>query len=151
MDLSLQKRLAAEVLGVGESRIWIDPSRVEDVEAAITKEDIRRLIKEGVIKVKPKKGNSRARWKERHEQRKKGRRRGPGHRKGDKTARTPKKEQWMNRIRKIRKFLRYLRDHGIISRRDYRRLYMLAKGGMFKSLSHLKMYMKEQGILKEVR
>ena len=58
MDLSLQKRLAAEVLGVGESRIWIDPDRIEDVEGAVTKEEIRRLIKEGVIRVKPVKGNS---------------------------------------------------------------------------------------------
>lgn len=149
MDLSLQKRLAAEVLGVGESRIWIDPSRIEDVEGAVTKEEIRRLIKEGIIKVKPAKGNSRARWKERHEKRKKGRRRGPGKRKGAKTARLSKKEAWMNRIRKIRRYIRYLRDKGIIDRKTYRRLYMLAKGGSFESLSSLRTYLKEQGLLKK--
>ncbi len=149
MDLSIQKRLAAEVLGVGESRIWIDPTRIEDVEGAVTKEEIRRLIKEGVIRVKPAKGNSRARWRERHEKRKKGRRRGPGKRKGAKTARLSKKEAWMNTIRKIRRYLRYLRDHGMIDRRTYRRLYMLAKGGTFRSLSSLKTYMKEQGLLKK--
>ena len=44
-DLSLQKRLAAEILGVGESRIWIDPNRIEDVADAITREEIRGLIK----------------------------------------------------------------------------------------------------------
>lgn len=149
MDLSLQKRLAAEVLGVGESRIWIDPNRIEDVEGAVTKEEIRKLIREGVIRVKPVKGNSRARWKERHEKRKKGRRRGPGKRKGTKTARLSKKEAWMNRIRKIRRYLRYLRDKGVIDKKTYRRLYMLAKGGAFKSLSSLKSYMKEQGLLKK--
>ncbi len=149
MDLSIQKRLAAEVLGVGESRIWIDPTRIEDVEGAVTKEEIRKLIKEGVIRVKPIKGNSRARWRERHEKRKKGRRRGPGKRKGAKTARLSKKEAWMNTIRKIRRYLRYLRDHGVIDRRTYRRLYMLAKGGTFRSLSSLKTYMKEQGLLKK--
>ncbi len=149
MDLSIQKRLAAEVLGVGESRIWIDPARIEDVEGAVTKEEIRKLIKEGVIRVKPVKGNSRARWRERHEKRKKGRRRGPGKRKGAKTARLSKKEAWMNTIRKIRRYLRYLRDHGVIDRRTYRRLYMLAKGGTFRSLSSLKTYMKEQGLLKK--
>ncbi len=149
MDLSIQKRLAAEVLGVGESRIWIDPTRIEDVEGAVTKEEIRKLIKEGVIRVKPVKGNSRARWRERHEKRKKGRRRGPGKRKGAKTARLSKKEAWMNTIRKIRRYLRYLRDHGVIDRRTYRRLYMLAKGGTFRSLSSLKTYMKEQGLLKK--
>ncbi len=146
-DLSFQKRLAAEILGVGESRIWIDPRQYERVAEAITREDVKRLIKEGVIQVKPKKGNSRERWRERHEQRKKGRRRGPGHRKGDKTARTDPKEVWMNRIRKIRRYLRYLRDKGLIDRRTYRRLYMLAKGGAFHSLNHLKTYLREQGIL----
>lgn len=50
MSLSNQRRLAAEVLGVGETRVWIDPTRFEDVVAAITREDIRNLIKEGVIK-----------------------------------------------------------------------------------------------------
>ena len=148
-DLSLQKRLAAEVLGVGVSRIWIDPSRVEDVVDAITREDIRRLIKEGVIQVKPVHGNSRARWRIRHQQRRKGRRRGYGKRKGAKTARMDEKEMWMNRIRKIRRYLRYLRDHGVIDRKTYRRLYMLAKGGVFHSLASLRTYMVEKGILKE--
>ncbi len=150
-DLTLQKRLAAEILGVGVSRIWIDPERIDDVADAITREEIKRLIHDGVIDVKPVHGNSRARWKKRHEQRKKGRRRGHGKRKGDATARLDKKEGWMHRIRRIRRYLRYLRDHNMIDRRTYRRLYMLAKGGTFKNLSSLKHYLKEHGILEEVR
>ncbi len=150
-DLSLQKRLAAKILGVGESRIWIDPNRIEDVADAITREEIRGLIKDGVIQVKPVHSNSRERWRKRHLQRKKGRRRGYGKRKGKKTARKDKKEEWMDRIRKIRRFLRYLRDNGMIDRKTYRRLYMLAKGGTFHSLASLKHYMKEHGILKEKR
>lgn len=150
-DLSLQKRLAAEILGVGESRIWIDPERIDEVADAITKNEIRGLIKSGVIRVKPVHKNSRERWRKRHKQERKGRRRGHGKRKGRKTARKDRKEDWMNRIRKIRRYLRYLRDHGIIDRRTYRRLYMLAKGGTFHSLASLKHYMKEKGILKEVR
>ncbi len=150
-DLSLQKRLAAEVLGVGESRIWIDPEEIDRVMDAITREEIKRLIHDGVIKVKPVHGNSRARWRIRHEQRKKGRRRGHGRRKGDKTARHDDKEDWMNRIRKMRRFLRYLRDHNVIDRRTYRRLYRLAKGGVFKNLSSLKHYLKEHGIVEEIR
>ncbi|MET1159415.1 MAG: 50S ribosomal protein L19e [Thermoprotei archaeon] len=147
-DLTLQKRLAAEILGVGVSRIWIDPTRIDEVADAITREDVRRLIKEGVIGVKPVHGNSRARWRLRHEQRKKGRKRGYGKRKGVKTARMDPKEVWMNKIRKMRRYLRYLRDHGMIDRKTYRRLYMLAKGGMFKSLADLRNHMIEQGILK---
>lgn len=149
VDLSLQKRLASEVLGVGTSRIWIDPLRIDEVVDAITREDIKKLIKEGIIQVKPIHSNSRARWRYRHSQRKKGRRRGYGKRKGAKTARMNKKEVWMNRIRKIRRYLKYLRDHGMIDRKTYRRLYMLAKGGVFHSLASLKTYMIENGILKE--
>ncbi len=150
-DLSLQKRLAAEVLGVGESRIWINPESIDIVMDAITREEIKRLIHDGIIKVKPKHGNSRARWKTRHLKRKKGRRRGHGKRKGYKTARHDPKRDWMNRIRKIRRYLRYLRDHNMIDRRTYRRLYRLAKGGVFKNLSSLKHYLREHGILEEVR
>jgi len=148
-NLSLQKKLAAEILDVGISRIWIDPSRVDEVVEAITREDIKRLIKDGVIRVKPIHSNSRARWRIRHLQRKKGRRRGYGKRKGVKTARIDEKEVWMNRIRKIRRYLKYLRDNNVIDRKTYRRLYMLAKGGVFHSLASLRTYMVEKGILKE--
>ncbi len=144
-DLSLQKRLAAELLGVGESRIWIDPAALEDVANAITREEIRRLIKEGVIQVKPAHRPSRGRWREKHEARKKGRRRGPGRRKGDASARRDPKEEWMHRIRRIRRYLRYLRDHGVIDRRTYRQLYMWAKGGMFPTFASLQRWLREHG------
>ena len=147
MDLRYQRRLAAEILGVGETRIRFKDEELDRIASAVTKEDIRRLIKEGLIYVEPPHSNSRGRWRYRHEQRKKGRRRGPGRRKGAKGARADEKELWMNRIRKIRRFLRWLRDHGVIDRRIYRRLYLMAKGGAFDSLSALKRYMKDHGLL----
>ena len=145
-DLSIQKRLAAEVLGVGVSRIRVDPNRIEDVEAALRREDIKRLIKEGAIYAIPERRNSRGRWKVRHERKKKGRRSGPGSRKGAKDARMDSKRMWVMTIRKIRRFLRWLRDHEIIDKRTYRRLYMLAKGGTFRSLADLKRHLQELGI-----
>jgi large subunit ribosomal protein L19e len=148
-DLSLQRRLAAEVLGVGVSRIWIDPDHIDDVVDAITREDIKKLIKDRVIQVRPIHANSRERWRERHEQRKKGRRRGYGKRKGRKTARHDEKEEWMGRIRRMRRYLRYLRDHGVIDRKTYRHLYMLAKGGAFRSLNTLKHHIEEKGLAKK--
>ncbi len=78
MNLSSQKRMAAEVLDVGESRVWIDPDNLEDVEGAITKQDIRNLIDAGTIQKKEKKGVSRGRARERDTQRKKGRQSGHG-------------------------------------------------------------------------
>ncbi|MEM1638617.1 MAG: 50S ribosomal protein L19e [Desulfurococcaceae archaeon] len=150
-NVSLQKRLAAEILGVGESRIRIDPSRISDVSQAITREDVKRLIDEGAIWVKPKHGITGYSSKIRHLKRRRGHRRGHGKREGSKTARAGVKEEWVNRIRKMRRFLRYLRDKKLIDRKTYRRLYMLAKGGYFSSFSALKLYLKEQGIVKELK
>ncbi|MCD6492648.1 MAG: 50S ribosomal protein L19e [Archaeoglobaceae archaeon] len=141
MNLKLQRKMAAKILKCGENRIWIDPTALEDVASAATKEDVRELIESGVIKRKPVKGISRARINKRKLQRKKGRRRGHGRRKGKKTARMSKKEAWMIRIRALRKRLKYLRDTGIIDRRTYRMLYRKAKGGEFRSVAHFNAYL----------
>ncbi|HDD36329.1 MAG TPA: 50S ribosomal protein L19e [Archaeoglobus veneficus] len=141
MNLKLQRKMAAKILKCGENRIWIDPTALEDVASAATKEDVRELIESGVIKRKPVKGISRARINKRRLQRKKGRRRGHGRRKGKKTARMSKKEAWMIRIRALRKRLKYLRDTGIIDRRTYRMLYRKAKGGEFRSVAHFNAYL----------
>jgi len=44
--LKSQRRLAAQILKVGQNRVWINPERIDDVEAAITREEIRKLIHE---------------------------------------------------------------------------------------------------------
>nr|WP_173391281.1 50S ribosomal protein L19e [Thermococcus paralvinellae] len=146
--MRMQRRIAAEILKCGENRIWIDPERIEDVKSAITREDIKRLIKEGVIKKKPIKGQSTYRAKIRHEQRKKGRHRGPGSRKGKKTARMGKKERWIMTIRALRKELRKLKAEKKIDVHTYRRLYIRAKGGQFKNKHQLYLFLEERGILK---
>ncbi|MGD2065814.1 MAG: 50S ribosomal protein L19e, partial [Candidatus Bathyarchaeota archaeon] len=46
MSLKSQRRLAAEIMKVGENRVWIDPERIDYVEAAITREEIKKLIHE---------------------------------------------------------------------------------------------------------
>ncbi|RLI80236.1 50S ribosomal protein L19e [Archaeoglobales archaeon] len=142
MNLKLQRKMAAKILKCGENRIWIDPTALEDVAAAATKEDVRELIESGAIKRKPVRGISRARINKRRLQRRKGRRRGHGRRKGKKTARMSKKEQWMIRIRALRKRLKYLRDTGAIDRRTYRMLYRKAKGGEFRSVAHFNAYLE---------
>jgi large subunit ribosomal protein L19e len=147
MDLGYQRKLAAEILGVGESRIKFDATAVDRIEAAVTKDEIRRLIKDGIIYAIPIRSNSRGRWREFHEDRKKGRHRGEGRRKGKKGARTNPKKQWVNKIRKIRNFLKWLRDNGVIDKKTYRLLYRKAKGGVFDSLASLKRFMKDHNML----
>jgi len=149
VKLRSQRRLASEILKVGIHRVWIDPEYVDEVSMAVRREDIRRLIKDGIIRALPEKGTSTSRAKKLHEQKKKGRRRGHGSRKGRKTARMPRKESWMNRIRAIRRKLRELRDKRIINRRVYRMLYMKAKGGTFGSIRHLLHYIEEHDLARK--
>jgi len=133
VNLNLKRRLVARMLGVGVDRVWFDPEAIEDLEGIDTRDDVRKLLKQGVIKILPVKGQTR---------RKKKKRRGPGSRKGKKTARLSKKERWMMRVRAQRKLLRKLRDQGKLTKSEYRRLYMLVKGGMFRSRAHLLEYIK---------
>jgi len=149
MDLKNQKRMAAAILNCGETRVWIDPNRIEDVADAITRADIRTAIESGTIRALPKQGISRGRTRYRLAQRSKGRRRGPGSRKGTSGARTPTKRDWIQTIRPIRAELKGLRDNGKISRKVYREFYMKAKGGQFKSRKNLISHLQMAGHLKE--
>jgi large subunit ribosomal protein L19e len=94
-------------------------------------------------------GISRGRGKFNTKQKKKGRRRGQGSRKGAKYARFPKKNQWIRTIRALRRFLRSLRDEGRVNKSDYRKYYRKAKGGEFRSKHHLNSHLISDGILKE--
>ena len=134
MDLKNQRRLAAELLKCGENRIWMDPTRMEDVSDAITRADVRRLINDKAIRARQKKGVSRGRARYIQGQKKKGKRRGQGSRKGAKGARTPKKRAWIQTIRPIRAQLKEYRDSGKIDLKTYRKTYRRAKGGKAKPI-----------------
>jgi large subunit ribosomal protein L19e len=145
VSLKSQRRLASQILKVGESRVWIDPNRTEDVEIAISREEIRKFIHEGAIKSIPATGVSRARARVIHEKKKKGLRRGPGTRKGPSTARISKKEAWMAKIRALRKRLQELKTRRIITQVNYRQLYSMAGSGVFKSVADLERHIKAEG------
>lgn len=142
-DLSSQKRLAADILDCGENRVWIDPDMQGDVAEAITREDVRELIMDGVIMAKSKKGVSRSRARERDEKRSYGHRKGQGKRKGKQGARNPSKQEWESRIRAQRRELKRLREEDVISASEYRDLYRKAKGGEFRSVRYLRNYVEE--------
>jgi len=134
VNIANKRRLAARVLGVGVDRIWIDPDHLDEVMDVDTREDIKILYRRGIIKVLPVKGQV-------HRVRK--RKRGPGSRKGKKTAIISRKRLWIMRVRAQRRLLRSLRDKEKLSRKDYRYLYRLVKGGMFRSKAHLLEYIKK--------
>lgn len=146
LNLNNQRRLASKVLKVGENRVRIDPERVEDVEGVITREEIRKLVHEGVIVAAPVIGISRGRARVGAEKRRTGRRRGVGSRGGRANARTPPKQAWEARIRSIRRHLCTLRERRSIQKTAYRRLYLLAKGGTFPDRSHVDQYVEAHGL-----
>jgi len=139
--MSLQKRLAARILKVGESKVWLDPAKVKDIEAAITKRDIRKLISQSVIKAKKEKPSM---------PQKKGRRkRGRGSKKGSMFAKYTQKKRWIATVRPLRTMLKELRAAKHIDSPTYRKLYLQVKGGMFRSRSHLRIYLEQHGIIKK--
>jgi large subunit ribosomal protein L19e len=144
--LKSQRRLAAQILKVGQNRVWIDPERIDDVEVALTRDDIRKLVHENVIKRLPEKGVSRARARVLHEKRKKGRRRGSGSKSGTFRAKISKKEVWMSKIRALRKRLRELKTSRIITENTYRKLYIMASSGRFSSIADMERYLKTHGL-----
>jgi large subunit ribosomal protein L19e len=142
-DLSAQKRLAADVLDVGENRVWLDPGAQEELEDAITREDIRELVEQGTVRAKEPAGNSRGRAKERAAKRSYGHQKGPGTRKGKAGGRQNEKQEWRNSIRAQRRKLRELRDDGDVTPGQYRELYDMAKGGEFQDVRRLLNYVDE--------
>ena len=139
-NLRAQKRMAAAVLDVGKDRVWFDPEAQGDIAEAITREDVRALVRDGVIRAEVARGNSRGRARERDAKRSYGHRKGPVTRKGTAGARRNGKEQWRDGIRAQRRRLRELRDEGEISRTAYRELYAKAGGGEFRSVRYLENY-----------
>lgn len=148
-DLSNQRKLASKVLECGLDRVWLSPEASEEIASAITREDIRGLIEKGTIKAKPIKGVSRGRARALAAKRKYGHRKGHGSRKGKKGARTPKKEQWIKKIRALRRRLKELRADGALDKSVYCRLYRKAKGGEYRSVSHLESHLESEKLLKK--
>ncbi len=140
-NLTNQKKLASKVMGCGMNRVWLDPNASEEIAGAITREDIRGLVEGGQIKAVPARGVSRGRARVRDAKRKYGHRKGHGSRKGRKGARNPRKEQWMKKIRALRRRLKEMREEGVLDRSTYCLVYRKAKGGEYKSVAHLESHL----------
>ena len=149
VDVSYQRRMAAEILKCGVHRVWIDPDQLDEVSEAVTRGDVRRLICYRVIQVRQKKGVSRGRTRQAMAQKAKGRRKGPGSRRGGAMARTPKKRRWIRTIRPIRDELRTLRTDGKLDATTYRVYYKKARGHMYRSRADLLVRLEAAGVISE--
>src|SRR6266508_3571523 len=141
MSLKSQKRLASELLGGGLNRVWIDPEENDRVQSAITRDEIKKLIREGRIRLLAKTSGSRGRLRARS-----GRRKKAGSRKG---GQKPGKVAWVLKIRAIRRHLRGLRDKRQLGPGNYKTLDAMAKGGAFRSGSHADEYVKAHQMLRK--
>jgi large subunit ribosomal protein L19e len=128
--LRLQKRLAASVLRCGINKVWLDPNEITEITNSNSSElpfsvhflvlevtqcrfpgqNIRRLVKDGLIIKKPVAVHSRARVRKNAEARRKGRHMGTGKRKGTANARMPEKVIWVRRMRVLRRMLKKYRE-----------------------------------------
>lgn len=147
MRLTSQRRIAAQVMKCGQGRVWLDQNRLPEIKQAITKGDIRHLINDHAIQKRPIVSISHGRLRKHLIQKRKGRQKGMGSRKGKKTARLNQKEDWTHRIRTQRAFLKVLRDNELVKKDIYHMLYKKAKGGFFRSKRHIKLYLEENKLI----
>ncbi len=127
MKLNKKKELAARVLGVGKNRIVFNNERLDEIKEAITKQDIRDLFKNKVIRIKEIKGS------------KKIVRRTTRRRAGSiKKIVNTRKRDYITRTRKLRSFITELKKKGKISLENYYKLRKEIKAGEFKDKPHMK-------------
>ena len=133
-----QRRMAASLLKCGTRKVWMDPAKAEKIGQAITRGDVRRLIGEGAIK--------KHRNKAKHAKEEKSKQR-MGSRKGSRQTRAGAKEGWLKAVRPQRKLLKELKPK--LPPKQYRKLYMMIKGGSFRSKAHMMLYLKERKLVSE--
>lgn len=144
-----KKRLAAEILKTSLDKVKFDSEALDDIKKALTRSDIRGLIAVGKISKNLKNYHSRAGARANAAQKRKGRQRNRGSRKGKKYSTLDRKTQWIDRVRTQRKFLHELKDKKLINAQNFRMVYLKIKGGYFRNKRHIKLYLNEYKLLEK--
>ena len=128
-----KRELAAKALDVGKNRVYFNPESLNEIKEAITKQDIKALYEEGIIRIKPVKGRKKVVLRKR--------RRGPGK---IKMKVKHRKQDYVKITRKLRGYLKTLNSNNKISKEVYYDIRKKIKMRVFKNMAHLKEYL--QGI-----
>jgi large subunit ribosomal protein L19e len=143
-----KKEIAAKIMKTSHKKVRFADDAIEDIKKAITRSDFRGLIAVKKIVKSGKNESSRVRARKIAAQKRKGRRRNAGSKKGSKHSIVSKKEKWVAKIRAQRDLLKELRDKELISKKDYQLLYSKSKGGYFRNKRHIKLYLKEHNMIR---
>jgi large subunit ribosomal protein L19e len=135
------------MLNAGESKVRFKLGSMKKIEEAITREDVRALIKDGAIYAIAPRGVSRARGRGKAAKLRKGRRGGMGSRKGTPSARLGSKKAWMAKVRAQRRFLSSLVGNEKLAPESARKIYLMVKGNAFKSVKIMETYLKDNKLL----
>lgn len=134
MNLDKKKKLAVRTFGIGKSRIIFLESRLDDIKDAITKQDIRDLVRDGAIVIKEIGGRRR---KKAHG--------GRGIGKIRKQA-ISKKRDYIVLTRKLRKYIMEMKNTKKLSKNVLEDMRKRIRNRDFRSREHLKEYLKELNI-----
>ena len=141
------RRIASQLLGVGESKIRFKTDAISKIGEALTREDVRALIADRSVYAIAPRGVARIRGRAKQIQIRKGRRSGTGSRKGTFATRSGKKDAWIAKIRAQRTFLRGLVSSGKIKSSESRKIYLMVKGNAFKGVKVLSAYLKDNELM----
>ncbi len=144
MSIALTRRIAAREMGRGESKVRIKRDAVGEAKKALTADDVRTMIKEGKIYAIKEKHNISFRSKAVRAKKMKGRKRGPGSRRGTTKARAS--VDYKKRVRGQRRILKALKHDKTIDNGTFKNFYLLVKGGTFASKGSLISHIKSTGI-----
>ncbi len=127
MKLEKKRALVARTLGVGKGRITFNTSRLSEIKEAITKQDIKDLTSSGAIIVKEIKGRRKI-------VKSKSRKRAGSF----KLKINDRKRRYITRTRKLRAYLKNLKQKKLISNEKFKELRKEIRASKIKDLAHLK-------------
>jgi len=128
MNLKNKKQLISKVMGIGKDRIILMPERMEEIKEIMTRADVKKLEKERIILIKPKKGKRRKKRRGKRTSKKKVKRR---------------KKDYVKLTRKLRKYVGELKKSGRLDKENAKELKRKIRQKRFRSKASLKNFLEE--------